>query len=334
MRFVGRISRRPSRLSPKITVLAECYHSQETWRFFDPLFHFSNPYPDTSGWGNFLFCALDLFTTDFETYKRPMNKHFEGKWALVLGASSGFGEAACSRLSEAGLNIFGVHLDRKATQPNAERIQAEIKARGRDSHFFNINAADDACRAEVIAVMRERAPGRVHILLHSLAFGALKPFIADNSKDRLSKAQVEMTIDVMASSLVYWAQDMASAQLFAPNGRIFAMSSAGSGRVWKSYGAVSAAKAALESYCRQLALELAPIGVTANAILAGVTDTPALRKIPGNEEMILTAAKRNPFGRLTRPDDVAQSLVALSLPHCDFITGNTIRIDGGENIVD
>lgn len=263
-----------------------------------------------------------------------MHEIFEGRWALVLGASSGFGEAACTRLSEAGLNIFGVHLDRKATLANAVRIESEIKGRGREAFFFNINAADDESRARVVAEMRERATGKVHVLLHSLAFGALKPFIADEAKDRLSKAQIEMTVDVMASSLVYWAQDLAAAKLFAPGGRVYAMSSAGSTRAWKSYGAVSAAKAALESYCRQLALELAPLGVTSNAILAGVTDTPALRKIPGHEEMLSTAAKRGPFGRITTPDDVAQALVAFSLPYCNFMTGNTIRIDGGENIVD
>ena len=111
------------------------------------------------------------------------------------------------------------------------------------------------------------------------------------------------------------------------------MTSAGSSRVWKSYGAVSAAKSSLESHCRQLALELAP-KTSVNAILAGVTDTPALRKIPGNETMIETATQRNPMGRLTTPEDIAQSLVALSLPHCHFMTGNTIRIDGGENVVD
>lgn len=263
-----------------------------------------------------------------------MREHFKGKWALILGASSGFGEAACLRFADVGLNIFGIHLDRKATQHNANRIQEQIRERGCDAHFYNVNAADEAIRQGIIAEMRERAPGKVHIFLHSLAFGALKPFIADDSKERLSKAQVEMTIDVMASSLVYWAQDLAAAKLFTPNGRIFAMSSAGSSRVWRSYGAVSAAKSALESYCRQLALELAPTGVTANAILAGVTDTPALRKIPGNQAMIETASKRNPFGRLTTPDDIAQSLLAFSLSNCNFMTGNTIRIDGGENIVD
>ena len=263
-----------------------------------------------------------------------MKEFFEGKWALVLGASSGFGEAASLRLSEAGLNIVGVHLDRKATLANAERIQAEIQAKGRKAVFFNMNAADDEKRQEVVSFLQKEAAGKVHVLLHSLAFGALKPFIADAAEDALARSQIEMTLDVMANSLVYWAQDLARHQLFAKNGRVYAMTSAGSSRVWKSYGAVSAAKAALESYCRQLALELAPLGVTANAILAGVTDTPALRKIPGNDAMIATAQLRNPMGRLTTPDDVAQTLVALSLPHCNFITGNTIRVDGGENVVD
>jgi len=263
-----------------------------------------------------------------------MKQFYDGQWALVLGASSGFGEAACTRLSEAGLNIIGVHLDRKGTIANAERIQSEIRARGREALFFNMNAADEVKRAEVISIMREKTPKKVHVMLHSLAFGALKPFITKEKADSLNKAQIEMTMDVMANSLVYWAQDAFAAELFTKNARIFAMTSAGSSRAWRTYGAVSAAKSALESYCRQLALEFGPYGITANAILAGVTDTPALRKIPGNEQMIEAASKRNPFGRLTTPDDIAQALVAFSLPHCNFMTGNTIRVDGGENIVD
>ncbi len=261
---------------------------------------------------------------------------FEGKWALVLGSSSGFGEASCLALAEAGLNIFGVHMDRKAGQAHADEIVEKIKSKKRECLFFNINAADETKRQETIAVMSEKAKGKVHVLLHSLAFGALKPIIAEggDSATSLSKAQVEMTLDVMASSLIYWTQDLVNSGLMARNGRIYAMTSAGSSRQWKSYGAVSAAKASLESYCRQLAVELAPMGITANAILAGVTDTPALRKIPGNEGMIETARSRNPFKRLTTPEDVGQALVALSLPHCNFITGNTIRVDGGENVVD
>ena len=259
-------------------------------------------------------------------------------WALILGASSGFGEACSLALAGAGLNIVGVHLDRKATLPNVERIAAEIRARGREAVFFNGNAADEARRREVLdAVAKTLAdrgePGSVRVLHHSLAFGTLKPYIAKMPDEAISKAQMEMTVDVMAHSLVYWAQDLVARGLMGRGGRIFAMTSAGDHKVWKTYGAVSAAKAALESHIRQLAVELAPAGITANAIQAGVTDTPALRKIPGNERMIEYAAAVNPGGRLTTVADIGAALVAFSLPHTQWMTGNIIRVDGGEDIV-
>ncbi len=259
-------------------------------------------------------------------------------WALILGASSGFGEAVSLELAKNGINIFGVHLDRRNTLPNVERITGEIKKLGAEGEFFNVNAADELKMDEVVAVIEKKfqeQPGsKIKVVLHSLAFGTLKPFIADNPADALTKAQVDMTVDVMANSLIYWVQRLLRKKLISEGSRIYAMTSAGSSRVWKSYGAVSAAKAALESHIRQLALELAPYKVTANAILAGVTDTPALRKIPGNEYMIETAAKKNPSGRCTTPQDIAKAIIALSDGQTAWMTGNTIRIDGGENIVE
>ena len=102
----------------------------------------------------------------------------------MLGASSGFGEACAIELGRSGWNVFGVHLDRKATQANADRIAGEIRAAGRRAEFFNVNAADDEKRAEVIAAIRGlcgAAPpaSRVSVVLHSLAFGTLRPFFAD-----------------------------------------------------------------------------------------------------------------------------------------------------------
>ena len=259
-------------------------------------------------------------------------------WALTLGASSGFGEAASLALARAGLNIFGVHLDRKATLGNVERIVGEIKSLGRDAVFFNVNAADPDKRVETAAhmqhVLDERGEaGALRVLLHSLAFGTLKPFVADPMKDAVNQAQMDMTLDVMAHSLVYWTQEVVARGLMARGGRVFAMTSSGGTRVLPFYGPVSAAKAALESHVRQLASELAPRGITANAIRAGVTDTPALQKIPGHEAIVAAAKSRNPSGRMTTPEDVARALVVLSHPDTYWITGNVIGVDGGEDIV-
>jgi NAD(P)-dependent dehydrogenase (short-subunit alcohol dehydrogenase family) len=110
------------------------------------------------------------------------------------------------------------------------------------------------------------------------------------------------------------------------------MTSSGGNHVWPTYGAVSAAKAALEAHIRQIAYELAPLRITANCIRAGVTDTPALRKIPGNEKLVEGALAKNPHGRLTTPADVAAAIAALCAEGTHWMTGNIIGVDGGEDL--
>jgi enoyl-[acyl-carrier protein] reductase III len=256
-------------------------------------------------------------------------------WALILGASSGMGGATAKELARNGFDVFGVHMDMRSTMPNVEAIKQEIESNGRQAAFFNINAADDGKRAEVIASIVEKTSedgSFVRVLMHSLAFGTLLPVIADNPKERLSKKQMEMTLDVMANSLIYWAQDLVSANLLRRGSRIFAMTSSGSTRVIRSYGAVSAAKAALETHMRQLAYELAPQGITANTIRAGVTDTPALRRIPEGIAMLERVNESNPSGRATTPEEVATTIAVLSDERLQWMTGNVIGVDGGEEI--
>jgi NAD(P)-dependent dehydrogenase (short-subunit alcohol dehydrogenase family) len=251
-----------------------------------------------------------------------------GSWALILGASSGFGAALSLELAQAGMNILGVHLDHSSTRPAASLVRDQIHSLGRQAIFFNANAADAETRSEVIA--RAKAEhATIRVMLHSLAFGSLRPLIG--SQHAVTKRQLEMTVDVMGHSLVYWAQDLVSSGLMGSGGRIFALTSQGASYAVPQYGAVCAAKAALEAHVRQLSMELAPHAITVNAIRAGVALTPALQKIPNSKRLVELAMIRNPMGRLTTPCDVAKCIVALCHENTYWMTGNTIRVDGGES---
>ncbi|MDC1068879.1 SDR family oxidoreductase [Candidatus Kapabacteria bacterium] len=257
-------------------------------------------------------------------------------YALVLGSSSGFGKATAIELAKNGYNIYGVHLDRGSAKKAAEELVSELKSYGVDAKFWNVNAASDEKRAEIIEeikTLHETNPANnLRVIIHSLAFGTLKSFIHEDANDMLSRKQIEMTMDVMANSLIYWTQDLHNAKLLANNSRIIAFSSIGATRQMHKYGAVSAAKAALESYIRQLSVELAPYGTTSNAIFAGLTETAAASKIPGYDKMIKFGKMQSPFGRLTTPEDIAYVVNMLCDEKCNWITGETLRVDGGDAI--
>jgi NAD(P)-dependent dehydrogenase (short-subunit alcohol dehydrogenase family) len=148
----------------------------------------------------------------------------------------------------------------------------------------------------------------------------------------LDDEDLERTIFSMGTSLLGWAQALLDRGLFAGDARVFGLTSEGNTVAWKGYAAVAAAKVALESIARSMAVELAPYGVRTNIVQAGVTDTPALAAIPGSAHLKASARMRNPFGRLTTPRDVANMIYLLSTPDAAWVNGEVIRVDGGEHV--
>ncbi len=299
-------------------------------------------------------------------------------WALILGGSSGFGLASAKKLSKQGMNICVVHRDRRGAMETINQQFEQIKAN--DSQFlsFNVDALSEKGMDKVLDELKSRmgANGRVRVLLHSIAFGNLKPIapvcqgnnkgVAELAKklnisaDSLNQAVTELiqndadelfplespvysenliededmsrTIYSMGTSLLTWTQRLSSNHMFADDARVLGLTSEGNTVAWRGYAAVSAAKVALESVSRSIAVEFAPQGIRSNIIQAGVTDTKALQAIPGSGRMKSVAKLKNPFKRLTTPEDVADVVSLLARDEAQWINGALIRADGGEQI--
>ncbi|UPK72565.1 SDR family oxidoreductase [Chitinophaga filiformis] len=253
-------------------------------------------------------------------------------WAVILGGSSGLGLAAARKLAMHGMHLCIVHRDMRM---DMERIDSDfnaIRASGVQVLAFNADAVNAAKRGEVLAALKTAMGenGRVRTLVHSIAKGNLKAMNSDRAP--LSTDDFHITLDNMAISLYDWTQHMVQQQLFAPDARVLSFTSEGSSKAWKHYGAVAAAKAALESISRHIALEFAPLGLRANCIQAGVTDTRSMQLIPGSENIITYTKQRNPFHRLTTPEDVANAVYLLCKDEAAWINGAVIPVNGGEHI--
>jgi NAD(P)-dependent dehydrogenase (short-subunit alcohol dehydrogenase family) len=148
----------------------------------------------------------------------------------------------------------------------------------------------------------------------------------------IEEEDMTRTIYSMGTSLLSWTQQLSQKKLFAKDARVLGLTSEGNTVAWRGYAAVSAAKVALESVSRSIAVEFAPQGIRSNIIQAGVTDTKALQAIPGSGRMKAVAKLKNPFKRLTTPEDVADVVSLVSRDEAHWINGALIRADGGEQI--
>jgi enoyl-[acyl-carrier-protein] reductase (NADH) len=137
----------------------------------------------------------------------------------------------------------------------------------------------------------------------------------------------------MALSWFDWTKKLIENDLFCEDARNLAFTSEGNTKAIKYYGAVSAAKATLEALMRQMAVEYAPLNITTNCIQAGVTQTKSFKMIPGNEQIAQFAQRRNPYNRLTQPEDVANAVYLFCKDEASWINGTVLKVDGGESLM-
>ncbi len=261
---------------------------------------------------------------------------FEGRseWAIILGASSGLGLATAKKLARHGLNLCLCYRARKVDLEEIEEAYTNIKESNNIKLLsFNMDVTRPEKRTEIISEIKAKFGNedRIKTLVHSIAKGNLKPMISED-KSTLQNDDFHLTIESMGISLYDWTKQLFENKLFAKDARILSFTSEGNTKAWKNYAAVSAAKVVLESITRSIALEFAPHGIKANCIQAGVTDTASLRMIPGSEQLINESIKRNPYHRLTKPEDVANVVYLLVKPESSWINGVNIPVNGGEHL--
>jgi NAD(P)-dependent dehydrogenase (short-subunit alcohol dehydrogenase family) len=200
----------------------------------------------------------------------------------------------------------------------------QAAARARAELAERLGTSESALREAIDAVFAEGPAG------DALASLATPP--AHDPDALLEEEDFARTVHSMGTSLATWAGDLFARQLFADDARVIGMTSEGNELAWRGYAAVSAAKTALEAVSRALAVELGPHGIRSNVVQAGVTDTPALRLIPGSAQMKAGARLKNPLGRLTTPEDVADFICLLCTDEARWVNGALIRVDGGEHV--
>jgi enoyl-[acyl-carrier protein] reductase III len=262
-------------------------------------------------------------------------REFQDKnyWAIILGGSSGLGLATAKKLAKHGMNICVVHRNSRAQIQEIEKHFDEIREENIAFMSFNVDALNSEKREIVLSEIKEKLGlnGKVKTLVHSIAKGNLKPMVSDDLQ-RLQNDDFQITINAMAISLYDWFQAIFDKKLFADDARIVSFTSEGNTKPWKNYAAVSAAKVTLEAISRNIALEFAPFGIRSNCIQAGVTNTASLNMIPDSESIKNHTLKRNPFGKLTTPDDVANVVYLLNKDEASWINGTILKVDGGESL--
>jgi len=269
----------------------------------------------------------------------PNNKKdFSNSWAVILGGSSGFGFAAVEKLVMHGMNIAVLYRETAIAEKSLKEKFLKLSETYKVTIApFNINALEVLGRNSFIEQFT--AIGKKHsvrLLLHSIARGNLKPLVLrdgdlDKSNEVLSIEDIRVTTYAMSTSILDWVRSLLKAGLFQPDARIIGLTSEGAHKYWEGYAAVSIAKASLESLTTYMAIELSKYGLKTNLIHAGITETPSLNKIPGSEKLIEIAKQRNPMGRITKPEDVANVIYLLCTDEAYWINGSLIHVDGGEH---
>jgi enoyl-[acyl-carrier protein] reductase III len=243
--------------------------------------------------------------------------NFDGASVLVTGGSRGIGRAIALRFAELGAARVAIGYLRNDTA--AEAVAEELRGAGTEPLLVRGNVSSERVVAEAAAL------GPFDAVVHNAATGVIRPALETED------THWDWTLSANARALLALARGLAPDMKAGSS--FVGISSLGSVRVLDNYVLVGVSKAALEAVVRYLAVELAPRGIRANAVSAGVVETGALDHFPNREQMISESLARTPAGRLVEPRDVAKAVCFLCSPEAEMVRGQTLIVDGGFSLL-
>ena len=242
--------------------------------------------------------------------------NLDGKVALVTGGSRGIGLAIALELASRGADIaFNYLRNHRAASEAVDAVESQgVRCLRLRAHLGDEDRIDDLFEA----IGSEY--GRLDILVNNAATGVQRQAL------ELEARHWDWTLNVNARAA--WMCAVRAAKLMTNGGHIVNITSEGSRRVLPYYFSVGVSKAALEAVTRYLAVELAPLGISVNAVSGGYVDTGALDHFPNREQM-LESGRSTPAGRMVTAQDIAKTVAFLCSPDAEMIRGQVILVDGG-----
>ena len=245
----------------------------------------------------------------------------KGKFALITGASRGIGRAIALALAESGSNIF---INYVANEQAACEVKSLCEAKGVKAYPLLANVGNPAEIKTLFAEVKKITP-QLNILIHNAALGAFKPLM------KLRENHWDLSMNVNAKAFLQLAQE--AVMMMPAGGRIIGLSSLGSHQYIPNYGAIGISKAAVEDMVRYIAVELAEKEIRVNCVSGGLVDTDALKAFPTYNDMKEQGIQHTPLKRLGKPEDLAKVVRFLCSEDSDWITGQTIVVDGGLSLI-
>jgi enoyl-[acyl-carrier protein] reductase III len=249
-----------------------------------------------------------------------------GRVALITGGTRGIGRAIALRLATDGVDCAITYRRRPEL---AGAVVAEIEKRGRRAMAVPL-ALDEPSRVPDVVTKVAETFGRLDVLVASAAATAFRPMLEQKPHN------VSKTFVISVESFVAAVQR--AVPCMKEGGRIVVVSGIDSHQAMAGHGVLGAAKAAMESLVRSLAVELGPRGITVNGVSPGLLDTDSSRLYLEHglglrwDEASSRIAAVTPVRRLGTPDDVASLVAYLASDAAGFLTGQTILLDGGLTI--